>query len=249
MSSAVYAWNDAFDVENDRSSPDKKDRPIACGDLTVKTGITLSCVLGALSLLLSSLVSVRLIIFIGSYGLLNLFYTQYLKKKVILDVFCIALGFILRMLAGTVALGIQPSHWIIICTMMISLFLGFGKRYAELSAREFKARGVLAEYQKDFLLLLLGISTACTILSYGLYTISERTIRVHGTDHLIYSVPIVIYGLFRYLYLILSQGLGRNPAYLVLTDRSIQGTLFVYALFIFFVESSLNKVSFDTPPL
>jgi 4-hydroxybenzoate polyprenyltransferase len=228
-SSAVYAFNDIVDAEKDRQHPSKKNRPVALG-LISKVGVfRFSISLAILAILGTLWISGLLAGFVAGYFVLNLAYTLHLKKIVILDVFCIALGFLLRMLAGTIAIGIPPSHWIILCTLMISLFLGFAKRSAELTLTPDTHRLSLSTYSLPLLHLFLGISAACTIMTYGLYTISDTTIRAHGT-FLIYTLPLVLFGLFRYLYLVLSQGKGENPSRDVLEDRQILITLFLYVI-------------------
>lgn len=228
-SSAVYAFNDIWDAETDRKDILKQKRPVASGLISKKSAGLCSFVLAFFSISLSLLSSPELFCIIGAYLLLNLGYTLKLKYHVLLDVFCIALGFMLRVFAGTEGVGIPPSEWIIICTLMLSLFLGFSKRYAELSVPSPNGRDVLKDYSKSFLELLLGITASCAIMAYGLYTISERTVATHGTDRLIYSLPIVIYGLFRYLYLVVHRNdAGGDPSREILADCGIRGTIIVY---------------------
>ena len=229
-SSSVYAFNDLWDAEADKKNPIKQKRPVACGLISKKSAGLCSLFLAFVSMSLSFLLSFELFWIIGGYLLLNLFYTLRLKHHVLLDVFCIALGFMLRVFAGTEGMGIPPSEWIIICTLMLSLFLGFSKRYAELSVSSQESRNVLKDYSKSFLELLMGITGSCAIMAYGLYTISERTVTTHGTDKLIYSLPIVIYGLFRYLYLVVYKNGGEDPSRELLADCWIRGTVIVYVV-------------------
>ncbi|MBN2144580.1 MAG: decaprenyl-phosphate phosphoribosyltransferase [Candidatus Aureabacteria bacterium] len=235
-SSSVYAFNDYLDWEKDKTNPDKKNRPVAAGHLSPSHALIFSILLAVITLGLSCLVGRTLFYILGGYMLLNYIYSLKLKHLVILDVFCIALGFMLRMLAGTVAIHIPPSSWIILCTLMISLFLGFAKRYASLRKEEFKHRDVLFSYDKEYLQLLLGISAACTILTYSLYTISEKTIEAHRTQNLLFTVPIVMFGLFRYLYLVLSKGKGDDPGKLIFSDTQLALTLILYAGWIVFMK-------------
>lgn len=227
-SSAVYSFNDIWDAEKDRHNDLKKTRPVASGLISEKKAGFCSFVLVLISVGLSFLLNTELFWIISGYLVLNLVYTLSLKRQVLLDVFCIALGFMLRVFSGTVGIGIPPSEWIIICTLMLSLFLGFGKRYAELTVSSRDGRDVLRDYSKPFLELLLGITASCTIMAYGLYTISERTVTTHGTDKLIYSLPVVIYGLFRYLYLVIYGKAGEDPSREILADTCIRGTIVVY---------------------
>jgi 4-hydroxybenzoate polyprenyltransferase len=235
-SSSVYAFNDYIDRENDKTHPDKKYRPVASGAVAPFAALIFSVSLAVITLGLSFLAGSALFWVLAGYLSLNIFYTLKLKDKVILDVFCIALGFMLRMFAGTEAIAIPPSSWIILCTLMISLFLGFAKRYAALCKVQLEQREVLHVYGKEFLQLLLGISATCTILTYSLYTISEKTILVHHTKNLILTVPLVIFGLFRYLFLVLSQGKGDDPGKLILTDTQLVSTMLLYAGWIIFLK-------------
>ena len=227
-SSAVYAFNDLWDAEADRKDVLKQKRPVASGLISRRQAGLSSLFLALVSLILSSFLSVTLFWITAGYLLMNLLYTLKLKYCVLLDVFCIAFGFMLRVFAGTEGVGIPPSEWIIICTLMLSLFLGFSKRYAELTVSSPDGRDVLKDYSRAFLELLLGITASCTIMAYGLYTISERTVSSHGTDKLIYSLPVVIYGLFRYLYLVVYRKAGGDPSREILADGWIRGTIVVY---------------------
>ncbi len=234
-SSAVYAFNDLWDAKADKKNPLKQTRPVACGLISKKSAGLCSLFLAFISTGLSLLLSSGLFWIIGGYLLLNLLYTVKLKQHVLLDVFCIALGFMLRVFAGTEGIGIPPSEWIIICTLMLSLFLGFSKRYAELSVASQESRNVLKDYSPSFLELLMGITGSCAIMAYGLYTISERTVTIHGTDKLIYSLPIVIYGLFRYLYLVVYKNGGEDPSREILGDSWIRGTVIVYIVVVWLI--------------
>jgi 4-hydroxybenzoate polyprenyltransferase len=154
-----------------------------------------------------------------------------MKDRVLIDVFCIASGFILRLLAGTAGVGIEPSQWFLLCTMTLSLFLGFSKRYAE---RMDPARGpdekraVLRLYSPEFLRVLLGVTLSATLMTYGLYTTSPRTEAVHGTSLLIYTLPMVMFALFRYLYLVMERGYGENTVADVMRDRQMLLAILAY---------------------
>ena len=236
-SSSVYAFNDCLDANEDRNNPDKKGRPIASGELSLSTGYFFSALLALITVILSWFLNFKIFVLVLVYILLNIAYTLKLKRMVIVDVFCISIGFMLRVFAGTYAVGIPPSHWIIICTMMISLFLGFGKRYAELAAHPDSLRSVMKNYSKTYLEILLGVSASTTILSYGLYTISPRTIEQHGSEYMIYSLPFVIFGLFRYLYIMMHENSGQDPNKAMFLDRQILLTLLAYAICVFFIIS------------
>ncbi|MEK6569991.1 MAG: decaprenyl-phosphate phosphoribosyltransferase, partial [Bacteroidota bacterium] len=155
------------------------------------------------------------------YVLINLTYSFHLKKIVILDVMSIAACFVLRVVAGAVIIGVPSSEWLILCTLLLSLFLGFSKRRHELLILEKNAvghRAVLEHYSPHFLDQMTAIVTASTVMSYALYTISEETVKKFGTNHLIYTVPFVLYGIFRYLYLVHKREEGGNPTKILLTD-------------------------------
>ncbi|WP_319241119.1 decaprenyl-phosphate phosphoribosyltransferase [uncultured Propionivibrio sp.] len=219
--SAIYVVNDLADRERDRAHPEKCHRPLASG--AVGTGEALAlmglCLAAALVLALASSQSVLWIVL--AYVALNIAYSRGLKHVVLLDVFIIAAGFMLRILAGTQGVGIAPSQWLLLCGLMVTLFLGFAKRRAELNALDGQGgshRAVLDDYDPVLLDKLIGISAAAAIISYSLYTVSAETVAMHGTTRLIYTVPFVVYGMFRYLFLLHRRGGGGDPAAAVLRD-------------------------------
>ena len=219
--SAVYVFNDLADRERDRQHPQKRSRPLASGAVSVRAALLLAgaCLLGAL--LLAGAVSMAVLWIVIGYALLNVAYSMGLKHVVLLDVFIIAAGFMLRILAGTLGVGIAPSHWLLLCGLLLTLFLGFAKRRAELNAlagRGGHHRKVLDDYDPVLLDLLIGICAAGAIVSYSLYTVSAETVAMHGTTSLIYSVPFVIYGVFRYLFLLHRRSGGGDPSAALLQD-------------------------------
>lgn len=205
MSSAVYIYNDIVDIDVDRLHPSKKSRPLPSGKVSLSVA---KLILGLLFLLATGLgfiVSWQAAVILLSYFVLNLAYTHSLKHIVILDVFSIAMGFMLRILAGTIGVGIAPSQWLLFCGLMITLFLGFTKRRAEskLMGKDLHfTRDVLKEYNQVFLDKMIGITASCSVIGYGLYTMSDKTMMEHHTENLIYTLPFVVYGIFRYLYLL-----------------------------------------------
>ncbi|HEX5803736.1 MAG TPA: decaprenyl-phosphate phosphoribosyltransferase [Azospira sp.] len=222
--SAVYVGNDLADREQDRQHPQKRRRPLASGAISVGAalGVGLFCL--AAAGVLAWLASPTVLAIILAYLLLNVGYTLGLKHVVLLDVFIISAGFMLRLLAGTLGVGIAPSHWLLLCGLMITLFLGFAKRRAELMALEDGAGGhrqVLEEYDPVLLDKLIGVCAAATIVSYSLYTVSADTLALHGSDRLVATVPFVVYGMFRYLYRLHRQSGGGDPAVDLLTDRHL----------------------------
>ncbi len=239
IASATYCFNDASDAAKDALHPLKANRPVARGAISIKTANLLGIVLTVLALSLAYLINEYALLLILLYFILNLCYTFWLKKMVLLDVFCIASGFILRVLVGSWAIGIIASQWLLLCTFNLSLFLGFAKRYAELDSlssdnfvesfppdkkppqKQELQRDVLAEYSLPFLRVLLAVSLAMTITTYGLYTTSSRTLAVHHSEAFVYTVPLVIFGLFRYLHLVFRKGKGQDTAWDLVGDPQI----------------------------
>ncbi len=231
-SSAVYVVNDLHDVEADRAHPVKRRRPLASGAVSRRAAIVAGSVMAGLALVLAATAGPVVLGLIVAYVVLNLLYTWRFKQVVILDVFFIAAGFMLRILAGTWGLGIEPSAWLLLCGLMLTLFLGFIKRRAELITQDDAAdalgqgssaagpasRKVLADYSPALLDQIIAIAAASVILSYGLYTVSPQTVAVHGTDRLIYTLPFVVYGILRYLYLLHRQSGGNDAAQDVVSD-------------------------------
>lgn len=224
ISSSIYIFNDIIDIDKDRNHQKKKFRPLAAGDVAQSEAILLSLFLGFCGLLIGIYISYNLFLILICYVLLNIAYTLKLKHIVILDVFCISLGFMLRILAGTVGLGIAPSQWLVLCGMMLTLYLGFTKRRSELVSQietQESFREVLKNYGKTLLDELIVVSATGTILTYSLYTMSEETLKVHHTDSLIYTVPFVIYALFRYMYLLNQSNVGTDPSRELFRDPHI----------------------------
>jgi 4-hydroxybenzoate polyprenyltransferase len=205
MSSAVYIYNDIIDYPYDKLHPVKKRRPLASQQISTQTAKSILALCFLFSVILGSIVSDKITLIVLGYFCLNIIYTHILKHMVILDVFAISLGFMLRILSGTIGAGIPPSPWLMFCGLMITLFLGFTKRRAEgmtLQETDFSSRRVLKEYATIFLDKMISVTASCSIMGYGIYTLSPETIRVHHTTNLIYTLPFVIYGIFRYLYLL-----------------------------------------------
>ncbi|TRZ98754.1 MAG: decaprenyl-phosphate phosphoribosyltransferase [Rhodocyclaceae bacterium] len=221
LASAVYVMNDLIDREQDRLHPKKKSRPLAAGTVSVAAAVTLAvgCLAagGAVAWLFAG--SAPWIFF--TYVALNVGYSFGLKHVVILDVFIIASGFMLRILAGTLGIGIAPSQWLLLCGLMLTLFLGFAKRRAELNALLADSAGhrrVLEHYTAPMLDQFIGVAVAGTVVSYALYTVSAETVALHGTRGLIATVPFVLYGMLRYLWRLHTRGGGGDPAQELLTD-------------------------------
>jgi len=234
IASGVYILNDLFDRDSDAAHASKRLRPIAAGTISTTVAIMLMLVVWLVGFTLGYYVSASVTLILLCYLLLNVGYSLGLKHVVILDVFIIAAGFILRILAGTTGVGIAPSHWILLCGLMVALFLGFAKRRSELYAQVDDPAGhrrVLEKYQPVFLDKMIVITATCVILSYGLYTLSPATYAAHHTDALIYTLPFVIYGVFRYIYSLHRHTSGSDPAQEIFRDPhlvcSLLGWLFV----------------------
>ncbi len=232
VSSGVYVFNDLFDRKEDRLHPRKSARPLAAGTISVTSAVVLIIILWGAGFLLGWFVSPILFYNLLIYVVINVAYSMGLKTVVVLDVFIIAAGFMLRILAGTVGVGIAPSQWLILCGLMMALFLGFTKRRAELyAASNVDQRKVLRSYQPVLLDQMIVVTATCVILTYSLYTMSPETIRIHGTDALIYTVPFVMYGVFRYLYALHNRTGGEDPTVAILRDphvlAAIAGWLFL----------------------
>lgn len=228
MSSAIYVVNDMADSERDRLHPVKRLRPLAAQQIGMATAGLFALALALCAAGLAGSVSPAVLAIVAAYAVLNLAYSVYLKHIVILDVFIIAAGFMLRILAGTLGVGIPPSQWLLLCGLMVTLFLGFAKRRAEiieLTGTKSAHRKVLVQYSPVLLDKMIGITAAGMIMSYSLYTMSPDTIRVHGTQNLIYTVPFVMYGVFRYIYLLHRQGGGGDPSRDMVRDPHLLGAV------------------------
>lgn len=232
MASAVYVLNDIIDIEADRAHPVKCRRPLPSGDISSRAAKQLLGGLVAAAMVLSLLVSGWVTLFVAAYFIINIFYSWHLKHVVILDVFLISSGFMLRILAGTVGLGIAPSAWLLLCGLMVTLFLGFAKRRAELlmleameGANNGLTRRVLDDYSPAMLEQFIAVTAACTIISYGLYTVAPQTVAIHGSNDLIYTLPFVVYGIFRYLFLLHRREKGNDTAKDLVQDRHLLVTV------------------------
>ncbi len=229
ISGAVYIYNDLRDVEQDRLHPRKRLRPIASGALPtgVATGFLVSAMV--LGLALAFWIRPAFGALAVLYVVLSAGYSLGGKQIVILDVFLIAAGFVLRALAGAVAIDVSISGWLLACTTLLSLFLGFCKRRHELISLGDEApnhRATLGEYSVDLLDQFISVVASATIISYALYTIQSATAQQH--EELKYTIPVVMYGVFRYLYLVHRKDLGGAPEQVLLEDRWIQATILIW---------------------
>lgn len=223
--STIYLLNDIKDKEEDARHPKKKKRPIASGRLSI--GVAWLTFLGTLAAcgLLAWQVPTQgwrpFVLWPASYLVLNVAYSFLLKRLVVIDCMCIALGFQLRVQAGAAAIQVDASRWLLLCTFFFALFLAFCKRYEELSKQgeaSGQTRATMSDYTATFLNMLIGPLAALSILTYALYTVSPDTVARHHTDRLMYTVPIVTYGVFRYLFLVYRKSEGGDPARLLFRD-------------------------------
>ncbi|MBI5710562.1 MAG: decaprenyl-phosphate phosphoribosyltransferase [Candidatus Eisenbacteria bacterium] len=229
LSGTVYLLNDLKDVEADRLHPRKRRRPIAAGRLPATVAAAALVPLLALAAVLSVRLGAPFTAVAAIYLVMNLAYSMGLRDRVLLDVFVIALGFVLRAIAGVellrpVSPGTEISPWLLVCTFFGALFLALAKRRRELTNAGDGAgqrRAVLAHYTPALLDGLVLVSAAASIMGYALYTIWPETVRKFGTGDLLYTVPFVTYGIFRYLYLVRSSEVSEDPSQLLLTDRPL----------------------------
>ncbi len=233
LASAIYLWNDAVDARADRAHPIKRKRPIAAGRIAARHATIAGAVLAVVALASAWLIAPPLAVIALLYLGLNVLYTFRLKEMVLLDVFAIAAFFILRLLAGATAIGVRPSIWLLLCGGLLALYLGFTKRRHELStlgSGSADHRSVLSHYSPAFLDQMSGVLLAVTVVSYIMYTVSSETAKNAGDDLLTYSTVFVLYGVFRYLYLV-HQRDGGSPTRTLLTDRALIVNVFLWVAY------------------
>jgi 4-hydroxybenzoate polyprenyltransferase len=224
LSGCVYIVNDLVDLESDKRHPLKSQRPLASGKLKFSEAVGALIILVPVSLGFSFHMGTPFFLTALGYLFLQLAYSFLLKHLIILDVLSVACGFVLRVAAGAVVIQVEISPWLLICTILLALFLAFSKRRHELVLLEEGAqdhRKILKEYSPYLLDQMISVVTASTVMAYALYTMSGETIRKFGTKNLIFTIPFVLYGIFRYLYLIHQKKAGGNPESIVLTDRPL----------------------------
>ena len=237
VSSAGYVFNDIQDRERDRFHSHKKSRPLASGQVTVSAAGLEAAILLAIGFVLGLRLGYMFSAVVVSYVVLQLAYTLFAKARILIDVICIALGFVLRAAAGAVAIRVEVSPWLVICTFMLCLFMGFCKRYNEIRFIDNlkEARGhrlTLADYSPELLNHLITMSATLAVVSFLLYTTSARTIGHFGTGYLLYTVPVVVYGIFRFAMLSMKGSYG-DQVDLVLYDRPFQLAVLLWAVFVF----------------
>jgi len=233
-SSFIYVINDIIDITADKAHPVKKNRPLPSGIISRQSALIVTVVLAVIIVILLPQLNEEFNFFVIAFVLLNVLYSFWFKHIVILDVFSIALGFSIRVLAGAVVIAVPISSWLILTTMFISLFLGVMKRHSELilvaESENAPSRKVLSQYSLNFADQMATVAAAGVIICYALYTVSERTLSTFGTENLIYTTPFVVYGIFRFMYLEYISNKGDNTTKIVFTDLQIILTVIIYTV-------------------
>lgn len=231
LSGTVYLVNDVVDMEQDRRHPRKCKRPIASGALNPTLAVVVAAILAPAALVGCFALNAGTGFTALAYLCLTLAYHFLLKHVVILDALTLSGGFVLRAVAGAEAIHVVISPWLLLCTLLLALFLTFTKRRQELAIVQeggAETRQILSEYTLPLLDQMISIVTACTVMSYCLYTISDRTVHELGSRDLLLTVPFVIYGIFRYLYLVHRRGQGEAPDQVLLSDAPLLLTVVLY---------------------
>jgi len=231
LSGAAYILNDIQDLEEDKIHPVKSKRPLVSGKVKKNHAIIACVFLVLFGLIGAYLLNVHFFIALLIYFILQIAYSGWLKHVVIIDVFLIATGYLIRVIAGGLAIEIQLSPWLFICTILIALFLALSKRRHELVLLDKNAeihRAILKEYTPQLLDQMISVVTASTVISYCLYTVSSETVAKFGTKNLLFTVPFVLYGIFRYLYLVHQKDEGGSPEALIIKDKPLLVDLFLW---------------------
>jgi 4-hydroxybenzoate polyprenyltransferase len=238
VASSQYVVNDYLDREEDALHPEKKHRPLASGKLDAGLALIFTGILLPTALVGSYALNPKFFYLVLFYLGFNLIYSKFLKHMVILDVMSIAIGFVIRAIAGAVVIGVDFSSWLLLCTFMLALFWGFSKRRGELVILEGNAsqhRKILEEYSISFLDTMLGIVATMTLMSYVMYCTSPYTIKNLGTDKMIYTVPIVTYAIFRSMYIIYIKNMGHNPTKAILKDKTVLFSGLIWVVLVVFL--------------
>lgn len=225
IASAIYCFNDVLDAESDRAHPTKRNRPIASGAVSPAAGIVWGVMLAVAAVALAWwLLPHAFLLVLGAYVVNNILYNALVKQIAIADVISIATGFVLRLVAGAVAIGVFASSWLLVCSFSLALFLGFGKRRSELALAEqgLAYRKVLRAYSTSTLDSAMSISATLTLMCYMLYTIAPETQQTHHTANLVFTVPPVFYAMFRFIFKV-QEAKGESPEELLLSDPVMIG--------------------------
>lgn len=235
-SSIIYIINDISDIEADKAHPVKKNRPVAAGTISRKQAYISAIILSVPVLASLPFFNLKFVILLISFFLLNFIYSILLKHIVLLDIFTIAAGFMLRVVGGAYAIEVEISSWLILTTMFLSLFLAAMKRYSELRLtlnridNNISTRKVLSDYSTRFARQIATVAASTVIICYALYTVSQRTVKIFGNENLIYTTPFVVFGIFRYMYLVYINDKGENTTQIMITDMPMIMTLALYIL-------------------
>lgn len=229
-SSAVYVFNDIIDAPKDKFHPLKKNRPIANGTVSKFTAIVISVIFFFLLSAITVQMSSNFCLIIWTYVVINILYTTFLKEIVIVDLFCIASGFMLRVIAGAFLISVVISNWLILTTMFLSLFLAVMKRRVEIANSEnpLEQRKVLKDYSLSFIDQIAAMTGSGVILSYALYSVADRTVNFFGSENLVFTTTYVIFGIFRYMYLVYKKDKGENVIEVLMTDIPMVINLILY---------------------
>lgn len=251
LSSFIYITNDIKDREQDSLHPHKKSRPIASGKISIKAALAVAILLLIVAILWSWLSVPQILPFLGAYIGLQLAYSFGLKKVVLLDVICIAMGFVIRASAGAAAINVEISPWLFICMFTVCLFMGFCKRYNEKAAfptedQAIKHRDTLIDYTTELLTHLVTLSAGIAIIAFISYAMSPQTISHYGSEKLVYTLPLVVYAVFRFA-MISMKARYEGPTDIILKDRPFQLATFSWCAWMFIVinwemiTSAFNK--------
>ncbi|TGN11638.1 decaprenyl-phosphate phosphoribosyltransferase [Leptospira ilyithenensis] len=238
VASSQYVFNDFLDKEEDAKHPEKKHRPLASGALDAGLALAITGVILPFALIGSYWLSPTFFFLTLFYLVFNVLYSKVLKHIVILDVMSISIGFVIRAIAGAVVINVQFSHWLLLCTFTLALFWGFSKRRGEINILQENAgkhRKILDEYSLEFLDLMMAITSTLTLVSYVMYSVSPTTAKNLGTENLVYTVPIVVYAIFRSLYIIYIKNMGHDPTKAILTDKSVLASGFLWLCLVLFL--------------
>lgn len=233
-SSLIYVFNDIVDVNSDAAHPVKKFRPLPSGRVKISTAWLIASILLIIVIVASLNLPMDFNYYLYGFIALNIIYSLIFKHIVILDIFSIAAGFTIRVLAGAVIINVPVSSWLILTTMFISLFLGVMKRHSELvqmaNVENHITRKVLSDYSTTFTNQMATVAAAGVIICYALYTVSQRTVQVFETENLIFTTPFVVFGIFRFMYLEYQNQKGENTTQIMLSDFQIIATVILYVL-------------------
>ena len=233
-SSLVYIINDIIDLEADKAHPIKKFRPLPSGTISKNKAISVAAIIFLIIAAALFDYNLTFAVSIFAYFILNIFYSLYLKHIVLLDIFSIAAGFMIRVVAGAFIINVEISSWLLLTTMFVSLFLAVMKRQSELKLVQDDTspvtRKVLASYSLDFTNQMATVASSAVIICYALYTVSARTVSVFGSENLIYTTPFVVFGIFRYMFLVHINNRGENTTQIMLTDLPMILNVLLYIL-------------------